>query len=285
MATAEQEHPTHILLIDCPDEKGLVNKISGIIYQFGLNMTATDEFVDPESKHFFMRTAFVGDFSQEALHQALREQLPESACIKLSSKRKKDMVILATKEYHCLGDLLLRHEFGDLNANVKAVISNHEVLRSLVEKFNIPFEYVPHGGKGREEHEAEVTAAIQRYSPEYLVLAKYMRILTADFVKPFSNRIINIHHSFLPAFIGANPYRQAYNRGVKIIGATAHFVNEELDEGPIITQDIIQTNHSQTAKSMARAGRDVEKVVLAKALQLVLDDRVFVNGNKTVIFD
>lgn len=285
MDTSTSSPTNHILLINCPDEKGLVHKVSGVIRAFNLNMTATDEFVDTDVEHFFMRASFIGDFSPDLFLQALKEMLPSSAHIKLSNGQKKDIVLLATKEYHCLGDLLLRHEFGDLNANIKAVISNHDTLKPLVEKFGIPFEYISHKDKERAAHEQEVMSMIQQYSPEYLVLAKYMRILTPEFVKPFSNRIINIHHSFLPAFVGANPYRQAYNRGVKIIGATAHFVNQELDEGPIIVQDITQTNHSQTAKAMASAGRDVEKVVLAKALKLVFDDRVFVNGNKTIIFD
>jgi formyltetrahydrofolate deformylase len=284
IAMTTESQQVHRLLIDCPDEKGLVHKIAGTLYHLGMNVTSNDEFVDPEHRHFFMRTEFAGAFGEAQLLQGLRAQLPPTANIRLSSHEKKDLVILATKEYHCLGDLLLRHEFGDLHANIRAVVSNHEVLRGLVEKFGLPFVHIPHEPHSREEHERLVAEAVKGFQPHYLVLAKYMRILSPEFVKQFEHQIINIHHSFLPAFIGANPYRQAFNRGVKIIGATAHFVNHELDQGPIITQETIQTSHADTARTMAQAGRDVEKVVLAKALKLVLDDRVFVFANKTVIF-
>lgn len=192
---------------------------------------------------------------------------------------------MATKEHHCLSDLLIRNEFKDLNIEVQAVIANHDVMRSLTERFKIPFHFVPTDGLSREEHETQILALINNYNPDYLVLAKYMRVLTVGFINSFPNKIINIHHSFLPAFIGANPYRQAFDRGVKIIGATAHFVDDNLDEGPIINQDIIRINHTQTPLDMAQAGRDVEKIVLAKALKLVLEDRVFIHGNKTVIFE
>jgi formyltetrahydrofolate deformylase len=159
------------------------------------------------------------------------------------------------------------------------------VLKSLVEKFNVPFYYVGHEERSREQHEEELLKVIRNYNPDFLVLAKYMRILSPSFIDNFANRIINIHHSFLPAFIGANPYAQAYERGVKIIGATAHFVNNNLDEGPIIAQNVIPVTHSQSAKEMAQAGRDVEKIVLANALELVFNEKVFVYRNKTIIFD
>ncbi len=279
------DYSTYTLLIDCPDEKGLVGKIATTISETGLNMTSNDEFVDSSTEHFFMRSEVEGEFDEQQLLMRLQYQLPSTASIKLNSQKKKRLVILATKEYHCLGDLLLRHEFGELNAEIAGVISNHDTLRSLTERFGIPFTCIPHQGLEREEHEEKVLEAIHPYRPDFIVLAKYMRILTPQFVGNFPSKMINIHHSFLPAFIGANPYRQAYNRGVKMVGATAHFVNHELDEGPIIMQDIIHVNHSKTAKEMAMAGRDVEKVVLANALRLVLDDRVFVHKNKTIIFD
>ncbi|MDH3650114.1 MAG: formyltetrahydrofolate deformylase, partial [Saprospiraceae bacterium] len=180
--------------------------------------------------------------------------------------------------------LLVRNRFHELNLDVLAVISNHETLRSLTESFDMPFHHVPHEGLSRADHEKEILAAIRRYDPEFLVLAKYMRILTKAFVNEFSLSIVNIHHSFLPAFIGASPYRQAYKRGVKIIGATAHFVTHDLDEGPIIVQDVVSVNHQMNVEEMIGAGRDVEKVVLARALKLICEDRVFVYGNKTVIF-
>ncbi len=275
----------HILLIDCPDQKGLVYKITDTLFKNQLNIVKNDEFVEQRHKHFYMRTEFSGTFDEAQLMYDLRNVLPNPANLRLAAQKKKDIVVLATKEHHCLGDLLLRHHFGELNANILAVISNYDTLAPLVEKFAIPFHTVSHEGKTREKHEIEVIRQINAYSPEYLVLAKYMRILNPGFVAHFPNRIINIHHSFLPAFIGANPYKQAYERGVKIIGATAHFVNESLDEGPIIAQSVISVNHTHSAKEMAKAGREVERNVLAHSLQLVFSDTVFVSGNKTIILE
>jgi formyltetrahydrofolate deformylase len=191
---------------------------------------------------------------------------------------------MVTKESHALGDILVRHSDGELGAKIQCVVSNYETLRELVERFNIPFIYISTEGMSREEHEVKVMSQMDGFIFDYIVLAKYMRILTPEFVKAYPQKIINIHHSFLPAFIGANPYKQAFDRGVKIIGATAHYVTNDLDEGPIIAQDTIPVNHRLTWKDMQRAGRDGEKVVLSRALALVLNDRVFVNGNKTVIF-
>ncbi|MFW2442628.1 formyltetrahydrofolate deformylase, partial [Aliarcobacter butzleri] len=211
------------------------------------------------------------------------EVLPSGASIKLNKKEKKDVVILATKESHVLGDLLIRYIAGELNANIKAVIANHEYLKELVEKFNIPFTCISAEGLSREEHEEKMIAKINEYEPELIVLAKYMRILTPKFVENFPKKVLNIHHSFLPAFIGANPYKQAHERGVKIIGATAHYVTNDLDEGPIIFQDVVRVDHSYSWEDMRNAGRNVEKIVLSNAFELLLNDRVFVHGNKTVI--
>ncbi|MGV3540362.1 MAG: formyltetrahydrofolate deformylase [Rufibacter sp.] len=273
-----------ILLIDCPDRQGLIFSITQIVFGHHLNITSNDEFVDRQRNHFFMRAELAGAVQPEKLVQELQDALPAEANIKLAPKRKKDIVVLVTKEHHCIGDLLLRHEYGDLNANILAVVGNYTELESLVARFHIPFHFVSHVDKTREEHDAELAETIHQYNPEYVVLAKYMRVLNPRFVEQFPNRIINIHHSFLPAFIGANPYRQAFERGVKIIGATAHFVNNELDEGPIIAQNVIQVTHAQSAKDMAQAGRDVEKIVLAQALKLVFSEKVFVSDNKTIIF-
>ncbi|MGB1204712.1 MAG: formyltetrahydrofolate deformylase [Chitinophagales bacterium] len=275
---------THILLIDCADKVGLIYKITELLFKNNLNIIKNDEFVDKQKKHFFMRTEFSGKIAHQKLVEELETLLPKNANIKLNPQKKKDIVILATKEHHCLGDLLIRYAYDELNANVLAVISNHNTLQPLVAKFGIPFHYISHQHKSRDEHEAAVLKALAIYEPEYLVLAKYMRILNANFVKHYNNRIINIHHSFLPAFIGARPYQQAFERGVKIIGATAHFVNDDLDEGPIIAQKVIEVNHRYSASDMARAGRDGEKIVLAHALKLVFQDRVFIHGNKTIIF-
>ncbi|MDR8394327.1 formyltetrahydrofolate deformylase [Aliifodinibius sp. S!AR15-10] len=274
-----------VVLIDCPDEKGLVHKITGVLYDHGLNIISNQEFVDAATDHFFMRTAFEGTDNSGQIKQDLRDALPTSANIRLTHKGNRKVVMMATKEPHCMGDLLLRHKYGELSADIQAVISNHETLRSLAESFNIPFHYISHEGMSREKHEQEVSEIIEGYAPDYLVLAKYMRIFTPEFIENYTDRIVNIHHSFLPAFAGASPYRQAFERGVKIIGATAHFVTEDLDEGPIIAQDTIPVNHTHTAGEMAQAGRDVEKVVLAKALKLVLEERVFIHNNRTIVFE
>lgn len=274
----------HTLLIDCQDQIGLVHSITEVLLKYRLNITSNDEYVDGENAHFFMRTEFSGDFEQDDLLRDIVAVIPNGANIKLNPKKKKDIVILVTKEHHCLGDLLIRYSYGELNANVLAVIGNYNDLQPLAAKFGIPFHYISHKDKSREQHELEITRALQIYEPEFLVLAKFMRILSPNFVARFYNRIINIHHSFLPAFVGANPYRQAYDRGVKIIGATAHFVNNDLDEGPIIEQNVIRVNHRQNVKDMARAGREVERDVLASALRNVFEDRVVINKNKTVVF-
>ncbi|HDL4147200.1 TPA: formyltetrahydrofolate deformylase, partial [Mannheimia haemolytica] len=196
---------------------------------------------------------------------------------------RKRIVILVTKEAHCLGDLLMKNYYGGLDVEIAAVIGNHETLKSLVERFDIPFHLVSHENLTRVEHDKLLAEKIDEYSPDYIVLAKYMRVLNPEFVARYPNRVVNIHHSFLPAFIGAKPYHRAYERGVKIIGATAHFVNDELDEGPIIMQNVINVDHTYTAEAMMRAGRDVEKTVLSQALELVLADKVFVYKNKTII--
>jgi formyltetrahydrofolate deformylase len=275
----------HRLLIQCPDERGLIYKITSALYGQGLNILRNSEFVEHDANVFFMRTEFAGELVPEVLLAELHTALPPTASIRLTGNEPKNIVLLVTKEHHCLSELLVRHAFGELNATIQAVVSNHEVLGELTSKFGIPFHHLPHEGRSREVHEAEVLALLADYAPDYVVLAKYMRILSPEFVQPYANRLINIHHSFLPAFVGASPYAQAYARGVKIIGATAHFVNEQLDQGPIIAQNVIPIDHTQSAHEMAQAGRDVEKIVLARALKLVLDEQVFVHRNKTIIFD
>lgn len=274
----------YILKIDCNDEKGLILRVSEIVFKHGLNYVSTSEFVDHENRRFYMRAVVVGEVNTIEFKNTLSAYLPSDSVIFFESIKKKDIVILATKENHCLGDLLIKHSSGDLNANILAIIANHDILRPLSDKFDIAFTCISADGMDRAEHEKLVLAELAKYKFDYMVLAKYMRILSPDFVKAYSKKIINIHHSFLPAFIGANPYKQAYERGVKIIGATAHFVTDDLDEGPIITQDVIRVNHEMSWKDMQKAGRNVEKVVLSNALDLVFDERVFVYNNKTVIF-
>lgn len=275
----------HVLLIHCPDRPGLIAAITGVLFRHQLNIISNGEFVERAQQYFFMRTEFSGAFDPVVLQDELKAALPPAAQLRLSTQRNKDIVVLASKEHHCLGDLLVRHCFNELGANIRAVISNHDILQPLVTKFDIPFVFLPHDGQERQVHEQQVADAIDQYRPEFVVLAKYMRILSPGFVARYPNQIINIHHSFLPAFIGAKPYAQAYERGVKIIGATAHFVNDNLDEGPIIAQNVIPVNHTHNAREMAQAGKNVEQIVLANALELVFDERVFVYGNKTIIFD
>ena len=274
----------YILKVSCDDEKGLILRISEIVVKNGLNYLSTNEFVDHENHRFYMRAVLDGELEVKGFVNTLLAFLPRSAQVFCEEVRRKNIVVMATKENHCLGDILIRENSGDLNANVLAVVANHEDLREFASKFDVPFICVPSDGVGREEHEKMVLAKLKKLNFDYLILAKYMRILSRDFVLNYEEKIINIHHSFLPAFIGANPYKQAYERGVKIIGATAHFVTECLDEGPIITQDVVLVNHEMDWQDMRRAGRNIEKVVLTRALDLVFDERVFVYKNKTVIF-
>lgn len=268
-----------------PDAKGLIYHVSKVLYKNDCNIMKQDEFVSP-SGQFFMRTEFESEeeFDAEIVISDLRKRVPNEAInFRVNPAQKKDIIILCTKEHHCLSDLLTRYHFGELNANILAVVSNYDKLESFVNKFDIPYHFVSHEGLTREEHEHELLKVLSGYRPQYLVLAKYMRILTPGFVAKYSNKIVNIHHSFLPAFIGANPYRQAFERGVKIIGATAHFVNNNLDEGPIIAQDIKEVDHRFSTVDMSREGKDVEKTVLTKALKLVFSDSVFIYGNRTII--
>jgi formyltetrahydrofolate deformylase len=273
----------HTLLIHCADQVGLIHKITGVIAAHHLNITANNEFVDATDNQFFMRTQLEGDFIHDSLMSDLKKILPIKHEVSIKSTQKKNIVLFVTKEDHCLTELLNRFYFNHLHANILAVVGNHEHLAPYTTLFNVPFHFISHENKSKEQYEAEMLACVQQYTIDYIVLAKYMRILSATFTNHYINKMINIHHSFLPAFKGANPYRQAYERGVKIIGATAHFVNQDLDEGPIIYQEVIPVDHSLSVAQMSAAGKDVEKIVLAKALQLVLDDRVFVYRNKTIL--
>jgi len=272
----------YTLLIDSKDEKGLIYKISKTLFTKGINITNEQEFVDNENSKFFYRSEISGDLDIKELKSSLQNTLP-LANIKITQKRTKNVVILATKEAHALGDILIKQYSGDFDINIKSVIANRENLKDLVEKFNIPFHYINADNMERVEHENRMIELIEKQNPDLIILAKFMRILTPNFVEKFPNKIINIHHSFLPAFIGANPYKQAYKRGVKIIGATAHFVNNDLDDGPIIEQDITRVNHEMSWEEMRNKGRDVEKNVLSRAIKIVIEDRIFVYDNKTII--
>lgn len=286
-----------IVLVDCPDEVGLIHRITGVLGAHRLNIESNHEFVDTEARHFFFRAEVVPTVGQAAscgttgaLADELVRVLPPAAIVRITRAERRPIVVCATREPHCLGELLLLDAVGDLPGRIMAVVSNHDTLRGLVERFGLPFHHVPHHDpEGRDlpraEHEEALAGVIDVYAPHYVVLARYMRVLSEDFVGRYPDRIVNIHHSFLPAFAGASPYRQAFARGVKVIGATAHMVTAELDDGPIIAQDVIHVDHTFTPERMAQAGRDVEKLVLAKAVRLVLEERVFLHGRRTVVFE
>ena len=277
--------PENVLLVDCRDRPGLVHAITGVLFKAGANVISNHEFVDAESQRFFMRTACRGPLDRVAVESAIRALLPEGADVRIREATSRRIVVLASREHHCLADLLVRNAYGELGAELLAVVSNHENLRSLAGKFSVPFLHLPHEGLSREDHDQALQAVVAPMKPDYIVLAKYMRILSPGFVAAWPNRIVNIHHSFLPAFIGAKPYHQAYHRGVKVIGATSHFVSDQLDEGPIIMQQVIPMDHSYTPEDLARAGRDIERTVLANTLKLLIEDRVFLCANRTIIFD
>ncbi|MEX0688043.1 MAG: formyltetrahydrofolate deformylase [Pirellulales bacterium] len=275
-----------ILLVDCPDAVGLIHRITGVLQSRQLNIEANHEFVDATTRHFFFRaevTPADGTTPDAELCGAVLAVLQAGARVRVTRDERRPIVVCATREPHCLGELLLLDAIGELPGRIVGVVSNHDVLRGLVERFGVPFAHVPHDTVERERHEAAIAAAIDAHHPEYVVLARYMRILSPAFVARYAGRMINIHHSFLPAFAGASPYRQAFARGVKLIGATAHFVTAELDAGPIIAQDVTAVDHSDTPERMAQAGSDVEKLVLARAVRLVLEERVFVHDGRTIV--
>ncbi|MEO6232208.1 MAG: formyltetrahydrofolate deformylase [Ferruginibacter sp.] len=274
-----------VILIQCKDQVGLVAAISAVLAKNDINIVSMREHVDTKDNHFFVRLVVIGHYEQIPLEEALRDILPAEAAIKVNPQPEKKIVVLVTKDYHCLSDILVRNHFKTLGATVQAVIGNHADLKDLCDRFNVPFHYVSHEQEEKSVFESIIQDIVKIYLPDYLVLAKFMRILSASFVEQFAAKIINIHHSFLPAFVGASPYRQAYERGVKLIGATAHFVTNQLDEGPIIAQQIIPVNHSFTSADMVRSGKEIETAVLARALQLVFEDRVLIHKNKTIVFE
>jgi formyltetrahydrofolate deformylase len=276
-----------IVLVDCADEVGLIHRITGVLQACRLNIESNQEFVDTAARHFFLRAEVMpagGPVPAERLAAELAAVLPAAARVRVTRAERRPIVVCATREPHCLGELLLLDAVGELPGKIVAVAANHDVLRGLVERFGVPFHHVPHEAVSREAHEEALAAVIDAHAPEYVVLARYMRVLSPQFITRYTDRIVNIHHSFLPAFAGASPYRQAFERGVKVIGATAHFVTAELDDGPIIAQDVIAVDHTYTPERMAQAGRDVEKLVLARAVRLVLEERVFLHGRRTVVF-
>ncbi len=274
-----------IITIQCKDSVGLVAKIANVLASVAVNIVSMREFVDTENENFFARFALEANNKENEIKAGLTQLLPAQAICHIHPQSHKKMVVLVSIEYHCLSDVLIRNHFGTLGADVLAVIGNHAPLADICQRFDVPFFCVSHEGLSKETFEEKLLEKLSEYTFDYLVLAKFMRILSPTFVAHYPNKIINIHHSFLPAFIGANPYKQAHTRGVKLIGATAHFVTNDLDEGPIIAQQTIAVNHTFTAKDMVKSGKEIETAVLIKALNWLFTDRVFVYNNKTVVFE
>jgi formyltetrahydrofolate deformylase len=280
---------TAILLLSCRDQKGLVFKITNFIYKIGGNIIDLDEHVDIPESMFFVRVAFElnnSKLSEKELpseFESLGNEFNANWEIHLEEKKQK-VAIFVSKYDHCLLDILWRHSLNEFNIHIEAIVSNHRTLKNLADQYNLPFYHFEITKENKVETEIKQFEVLQKHSIDTIVLARYMQILSPGFVEKFPNKIINIHHSFLPAFIGGNPYKQAYERGVKIIGATSHYVTNELDEGPIIAQDIINISHNDSLKDLIRKGRDLERLVLARALLLHSQYKILVDGKKTIIF-
>lgn len=278
-----------IFLIQCPDQKGLVSGISTFFYQRGFNITHCQQYTDTQSNQYFMRLVL----NLEALNSSRREmeesfqeygaQFNLRWSVHYTDYREK-VAILVTKASHCLYDLLVRQQAGELKCDIPLIISNHPDLESVAEKFRIPFHCLPVNKTNKAEQETRVLQLLQKSHVDLVVLARYMQILSQDFVRSYAGKIINIHHAFLPAFQGANAYQKAYERGVKMIGATSHYATAELDEGPIIEQDVARVTHEHTPEELSRIGRDVERVVLARAVKAHLEQRVITTGVRTIVF-
>jgi formyltetrahydrofolate deformylase len=276
-----------ILLVHSPDRKGLVASITGFIFERGGNIVRLDQYSDSAQRKFFMRAEWELEgftLGRRALAEALpglAKKLGVGYHLFFTSERLR-MAILASREDHCLFDLLLRRRSGELNVDIPAVISNHDDLRDVARMFDVPFHCLP-AGTDAAAQERKMLAVLKREKIDVVVLARYMRILSPAFVRKYPWRIINVHHSFLPAFSGAKPYHQAYARGVKVIGATSHFVTAELDAGPIIEQETIKISHEDSVADLVMKGRDLERKVLAQAVQLYIQHRLFVDGLRTII--
>ncbi len=286
--------PSAILLISCPDRKGEVATIADFVYRHNGNILHADEHADEESGLFLMRVEFDPkdfdiDLSQDDLADFGKRFSPIAETFQMKwrlaqSSLRQRMVILVSKYDHCLADLLYRHKSGELACDIPLIISNHADNQEIAAFYKIPYAIVPVTKDNKSQAEAKIQSLIDEQKPDFMVLARYMQILSNDFVNRYPQRIINIHHSFLPAFVGARPYHQAFERGVKLIGATSHYVTEVLDDGPIIEQDVVRVSHRDTVEDLIRKGRDLEKVVLSRAVRWHVENRVLVYGNKTVVF-
>jgi formyltetrahydrofolate deformylase len=278
-----------ILLISCPDRKGEVATIADFVYRHNGNILHADEHADEESGLFLMRVEFdpkdfdidLADFGKH--FSPVAEAFQMTWQLAQSSLRQR-MIILVSKYDHCLVDLLYRHKSGELACDIPLIISNHSDNQAIADFYRIPYAIVPVTKENKAQAEAKIQSLIDEQKPDFMVLARYMQILSNEFVNRYPQRIINIHHSFLPAFVGARPYHQAFERGVKLIGATSHYVTEVLDDGPIIEQDVVRVSHRDTVEDLIRKGRDLEKVVLSRAVRWHVENRVLLYGNKTVVF-
>lgn len=287
--TGEDKSNRARMLILCPDRAGIVATVSQFLYEHGANIVQSDQYtMDPEGGMFFMRIEFDLEGLESAL-PALQEDFTRVAdrfSMKWSvyrAGRRKRIAVLVSKEDHCLLELLWQWQSGDLDAEISMVISNHDDMRQLVESFGIPYHHIPVTPDTKAEAERK-QLELTEGKVDLIILARYMQIVTPKFIERFPNRIINIHHSFLPAFVGGKPYHQAYSRGVKLIGATAHYVTEELDAGPIIEQDVERVSHRENVNELKRMGRHIERTVLARAVKWHVEDRIVVYQNKTVVF-
>ena len=275
------------LVLSCPDRPGIVARVSTLLFEHGGNILEARQFEDAETERFFMRV----DFHCPGEVDALRGKLDDCASdfdMEISfhnvNKRKRVLLLVSTED-HCLNDLLYRHQTGELSMDIVGIVSNHpRDALNLATIDDIPYHYLPVTRDTKPQQEAQIKSIIERTGTDLIVLARYMQILSADLCAYLAGRCINIHHSFLPGFKGARPYHQAHARGVKMIGATAHFVTADLDEGPIIAQDVEQVSHADTPEDLVRKGRDIERRVLARAVTYLLDDRVILNDKKTVVF-
>ncbi|MDA7026181.1 formyltetrahydrofolate deformylase [Bacillus sp. CLL-7-23] len=286
----EHNHEKARLLVSCPDQPGIVAAVSTFLFKNGANIIESNQYTtDPEGGRFFLRIEFEAGGIDEKIGQmrgafaAVADHFEMTWSITLASELKR-VAIFVSKELHCLNELLWEWQSGNLLAEIAVVISNHEDAREVVESLNIPFLYMKANKDIREEVEKQQLKWLEEYRVDVIVLARYMQILTPEFVSAHPHKIINIHHSFLPAFIGANPYKRAYERGVKLIGATSHYVTNELDEGPIIEQDIERVDHRDHVEDLKNIGRTIERSVLARAVKWHLEDRIIVHGNKTIVF-
>ena len=275
-----------IASLQCADQPGIVHAMTSAVLACGGNIIENQQFTDPSTNAFVMRTRFETSQGLEGAKKSLNEGLAKfnpSLHIRPTAQKPRALVMV-TKESHCLRDLLYLEELGELNIEIPLVISNREDLRTLVEAHGIKFLYLPVTAETKKTQEAEILKQINDLKIDFVVLARYMQILSSDFCSKLPGKIINIHHSFLPGFKGAKPYHQAHDRGVKIIGASAHFVTSDLDEGPIIEQDVAHVTHVATPEELIALGRDIERRVLAKAVKFYADDKVFIVGKRTVVF-